>query len=247
MIVIVAAGLVGCGPLAETPSATPRPTSVPTNTPTAMPSATSTATPSPTATRVPPTDLPPTATATPTAAATATPTPTATLVPPSETATATPTETATATPTETATRPAPTATLESTPVEGPADPALAELAGMINRARRQAGLDGLAWSPELAEAAAIHAQDMGDHGFVSHTGSDGSDVVTRTERAGYTPTWSGEIIACVSGGYQAAFDWWWNSELHHNTMLGTAYQDFGIGSAPARIGQACFAVVFGRR
>jgi len=135
----------------------------------------------------------------------------------------------------------------SVPTEGPADPALAALMAMINRARSEAGLDELAWSPELAQAAAVHARDMGEHGFVSHTGSDGSDVVTRMQRVGYRPTWHGEIIACVAGGYQKAFAWWWNSRLHHNTMLGTAYRDLGLGSAPARIGQACFVVVFGRR
>ncbi|MDH7486958.1 MAG: CAP domain-containing protein [Anaerolineae bacterium] len=254
VMAVVVAGLLGCGRLAEKPLATPPPTDTPTSTLTATPAATSTATPSETRgqgdketrgrgdteTRRPgdkkesPTlPLPSSPSLLVTDTPTPEPLPTDTPLPPAETATAA--------------LPAPTVTAASAPADGPTDPALAALAAMINQARGEAGLDELAWSLELAQAAAAHARDMGEHGFVSHTGSDGSGVATRMERAGYRPTWHGEIIACVAGGYQKAFEWWWNSRLHHDTMLGTAYRDFGLGSAPARIGQACFVVLFGRR
>lgn len=240
VMAVVAAGLLGYGTLKERPSATCTPTSTRTATPSATSTTTSSATPTATITPSPTptaTPLPPTKTATPTTTptltATMTPSPTATPVPPTKTAAAP--------------LPAPKVTAAGASADGPADPPLAALAAMINQARREAGLDELAWSPELAQAAAAHAQDMGEHGFVSHAGSDGSDVVTRMECAGYRPTWHGEIIACVAGGYQKAFEWWWNSQLHHDTLLGTSYRDFGLGSAPARIGQACFVVVFGRR
>ncbi len=187
--------------------------------------------------------LPP---ATPKATVTETPAPTATRVLPTELL---PVEMATPTPTETPTSPAPTATSRIAAQGGPADPALVELANLINQARIEAALAELIWSPQLAQAAGIHAKDMADHGFVSHTGSDGSDVVTRMERAGYEPTYRGEIIACVAGGAETAFGWWWDSGIHHRTMLGVAYSDFGMGRAPhpTHAGQAYFVVVFGRR
>jgi uncharacterized protein YkwD len=124
-----------------------------------------------------------------------------------------------------------------------------ELAALINLARIDAGVAELAWSLELEEAAMLHAQDMGDHDFVSHTGSDGSDLVTRMERAGYDPAWRGEIIAQVMGGPEEALAWWWDSQLHRETMLGEAYRDFGVGRAPhlTRAGWNNFVVVFGRQ
>jgi len=201
--------------------------------------ATVTETHSPTATRVLPTEL------LPAEAATSMPTETPpSSVPPSPVPTATRVP-----PTETPISPAPTATSRIAAQGGPVDPALVELANLINQARIEAALAELIWSPELAQAAGIHAKDMADHGFVSHTGSDGSDVVTRMKRAGYEPTYRGEIIVWVSGGPETAFGWWWDSGIHHSTMLGVAYRDFGMGRAPhpTYAGQAYFVVVFGRR
>ena len=119
---------------------------------------------------------------------------------------------------------------------------------LLTAAAAHAGVAELAWSLELEDAAIAHADDMARHGFVSHTGSDGSDLVTRMERAGYRPAYHGEIIVQVSGGAEAAFDWWWDSELHRSTMMGAAYREFGVGRAshPEYAGQAYFVVVFGR-
>jgi len=129
------------------------------------------------------------------------------------------------------------------------DPAVLELAALINLARIDAGVAELEWSVELEEAATRHAQDMADGDFVSHTGSDGSDLVTRMRRAGYDPAWRGEIIAQVMGGPEEALRWWWDSPLHHDTMLGEAYRDFGVASAPhgELAGWYNYVVVFGRR
>jgi hypothetical protein len=58
----------------------------------------------------------------------------------------------------------------------------------------------------LTAAAEAHSQDMYDHGFMSHTGSDGSDVVRRVERQGYTWSRVGRerrrrlLVACGRGG-----------------------------------------------
>jgi len=129
------------------------------------------------------------------------------------------------------------------------DPEIAALAARIHQVRADAERVALTWSQELAEAARIQAEDMAAHGFVSHTGSDGSDIVERMRRVGYDPAFRGEIIAWVPGGADLAFDWWWHSDLHHNTMLGAAYRDFGIARVPhpTRVGHNYFVVVFARR
>src|SRR4051812_22644958 len=43
----------------------------------------------------------------------------------------------------------------------------------------------LAWNPSLADAAQQHSQDMADHNFQSHSGSDGSDPGGRARKSGY--------------------------------------------------------------
>jgi len=155
---------------------------------------------------------------------------------------------ATLAPPRKATAPEPPARAKIRPTEEPVDSSVFEVAALISLAREDGGVAELGWSLELEEAATAHAEDMARHGFVSHTGSDGSDVVTRVKRAGYTPAYYGEIIVRVSGGAEAAFDWWWDSELHHSTMLGAAYREFGVGRVPHPdyAGQAYFVVVFGR-
>jgi uncharacterized protein YkwD len=146
------------------------------------------------------------------------------------------------------TPPKPPAKTKIPPTEEPVDSSVFEVAALISLAREDEGVAELDWSLELEEAAVAHANDMSQGGFVSHTGSDGSDLVTRMKRAGYAPAYYGEIIAWVSGGAEAAFDWWWDSELHRSTMLGPAYREFGVGRAPhpEYAGQAYFVVVFGR-
>ena len=132
---------------------------------------------------------------------------------------------------------------------GPNEDYIAVMAGQINAARVSEGLSQLKWSAELADAAQKHAHDMAASGFVSHTGSDGSDVAGRMERAGYSSRFRGEIIVWASGGPQGAIDWWWNSPLHRNTMLGPLYVDFGVGVAAHRqhAGQHYYVAVFGAK
>lgn len=184
---------------------------------------------------------------------------------PTPTETAVPTPTETLAPTATSAPPLPQAEVEAASAAGmPAQPAeppsadlpddvtdaqVIELTRRINQARAEAGLPALAWCRELALAAQMHAEDMAAHGFVSHTGSDGSEVTDRMRRVGYEPAFRGEIIAWVPGGQELAFAGWWESQAHHATILGEAYRDFGIARVPhpTRAGHNYFVVVFGRR
>ena len=85
----------------------------------------------------------------------------------------------------------------------------AEMFSLINEARampRYCG-DGyfaaaapLRYHPLLSEAAKAHALDMSQHQFFSHSGSDGSNVGTRTTRAGYLWASVGENLAYGSLG-----------------------------------------------
>ncbi len=86
------------------------------------------------------------------------------------------------------------------------------------------------------------------HDFLSHTGSDGSDVVVRMARAGYPALYWGEVITWTPGGPGRAFDNWWGSQHHHDILLGGNFTEFGGGWAPdPRSDFAYYVFVFGRR
>ncbi len=105
-----------------------------------------------------------------------------------------------------------------------------EVANLINNARAQAGLAPLSLNVQLATAAQGHSIDMACHGVISHTGSDGSSVHERVVAAGYSPSFSSEII--YGSGYpQTAFDWWMNDQTHRNEILNSRYTEMGVGYA----------------
>ena len=105
-----------------------------------------------------------------------------------------------------------------------------EIANLINTARVQAGLAQLSVNPALAAAAQGHSIDMACHGLISHTGSDGSSPQERMAAAGYSPTFSAEII--YGSGYpQTAFDWWMSDQIHRDAILNANITEMGVGYA----------------
>ena len=88
----------------------------------------------------------------------------------------------------------------------------------------------MAINPQLALAAQNHSIDMACHGLLSHTGSDGSSVHERLAAAGYSASYSEEII--YGSGYpQTAFDWWMNDQIHRDAILNPNAVDMGVGYA----------------
>jgi uncharacterized protein YkwD len=105
-----------------------------------------------------------------------------------------------------------------------------EIASLINNARANAGLPDLTVNAQLNAAAQGHSVDMVCHNLLSHTGSDGSSVAQRVAAAGYSASYSSEII--YGSGYpQTAFDWWMNDQTHRNEILNSRYTEMGIGYA----------------
>jgi uncharacterized protein YkwD len=136
--------------------------------------------------------------------------------------------------------PVSTLTTSGTPVATPKGPAgcnysnssgyVNELANLINNARTQAGLPQLSINAQLTLAAQGHSIDMACHGFLGHTGSDGSSVHDRIGAAGYYPSRSSEIIY-GSGFPQTAFDWWMSDQVHRDEILSPYVTEMGIGYA----------------
>jgi uncharacterized protein YkwD len=105
-----------------------------------------------------------------------------------------------------------------------------QIQSLINSARKQQGLPALTIDPTLTSAAQVHSQDMACNSLLSHTGSDGSSPYTRITAAGYTPSYSEEIIY-AGGGPQAAFDWWMGDKPHHDAILNPKSIEMGTGYA----------------
>jgi len=107
---------------------------------------------------------------------------------------------------------------------------VSQIESLINAERKKNGLPALTVNSLLTNAAQAHSADMACNSLLSHSGSDGSYVSTRIVAAGYSPSYSEEIIY-AGGGPQVAFDWWMNDKLHRDAILNTKSTEMGIGYA----------------
>ncbi len=101
----------------------------------------------------------------------------------------------------------------------------------INEVRERHGLPPLEPNGALIQAARSHARDMACNKFIGHTGSDGSNALTRVSRQGYPASRIGENIF-VSEGYPSAeqtVDSWMDSLYHQSNLLNTFAQHMGVG------------------
>jgi uncharacterized protein YkwD len=114
-----------------------------------------------------------------------------------------------------------------------------EMLAAVNRARSSARLcDGvpfpatgkLVWNCLLQEAALTHSQDMAEHNFFEHTGSDGSIHVHRILRTGYAASAAGENLAAGHDSIDEAMkDWLTSTDGHCETLMGPLFTEFGSG------------------
>ncbi len=120
----------------------------------------------------------------------------------------------------------PLSTLTSQGQEGFEDQAVY----LTNLARRQVGLPPLKNCPQLRTAARGHSQDMADHDYFGHTGSDGSTLADRLSAAGYAG-WvtAGENIAAGYTTPESVMDGWLNSTVHMENIYSQLYREIGVG------------------
>jgi hypothetical protein len=99
----------------------------------------------------------------------------------------------------------------------------------------------LAFNKSLITAARKHSQDMLDHNYQGHTGSDGSTVVDRTKSAGYNGSYVGENVYAYGKSLwhtHASFqiDFGNDATLGHRLNImnfdpsGPFYTEIGIGT-----------------
>ncbi len=111
-----------------------------------------------------------------------------------------------------------------------------EVFQFINQIRDEHGLTPYTRNEVLERAAQLHGQDSAQRGELSHTGSDGSNVTTRVQRAGYEAAGVSEITV-TGNSSQWAVDWWMDetppNDPHRSAILSTWYSEIGVAVVPA--------------
>ena len=103
---------------------------------------------------------------------------------------------------------------------------------LINEQRTGRGLLALTKERRLAAAATAYAQTLADHGWLSHTGPDGSTLVARLEAAGFPfDVRIGEILAWGTEAWpaDAMVQAWMNSPEHREDILDQHFTRAGLG------------------
>ena len=103
----------------------------------------------------------------------------------------------------------------------------AEVLRLVNQERAVVGVAPLGWNASLAVAAQLHALDMAQHDFLSHTGSNGSSPRDRAMQAGYDSLMVGENIALARLSPTEVMNLWMGSEGHRRNILNPSYVHLG--------------------
>jgi uncharacterized protein YkwD len=105
-----------------------------------------------------------------------------------------------------------------------------QVTDLTNEQRRQHGCaDALILSAQLTAAANAHSQDMALHDLFSHTGSDGSTMVSRVVATGYSYSLLAENVAAGPAAAESVVASWMNSPGHRANILNCSLHDLGIG------------------
>ena len=108
----------------------------------------------------------------------------------------------------------------------------AEVFAVINQKRAEAGLAPLAVESRLTQAGKAYAKVLADYNHFSHTGPDGSTLVSRVEAAGFPFTVQiGEVIAWGSNGWPPVdiVQAWMDSPSHREQIMSPVYTQAGVG------------------
>ena len=111
----------------------------------------------------------------------------------------------------------------------------ARMLELVNQQRKAAGLAALVLNAQLMSAAQAHSQDMADHNFMAHNGSDGSSPFDRMRRAGYQYSAAAENVAAGQPDPEGAMSSWMNerppNDGHRRNLLNPELREIGIGHA----------------
>jgi uncharacterized protein YkwD len=112
-----------------------------------------------------------------------------------------------------------------------------ELANQARSRARRCGTTMFAAAPplslnaDLERAALEHSRDMAAHGYMDHTGRDGSTPADRITHAGYKWRVVGENLASGSMRADEAVTGWLQSPHHCANLMGPHFTEMGVAYA----------------
>ena len=134
------------------------------------------------------------------------------------------------------------------PAPAPAPPAVSsissEMLDRVNAERSARKLAPVSYDDELTLAAQRHSDDQALRGQMSHTGGDGSTLVVRIDRVGYSWGRLGENVAYGFPDAASVMAGWMASPGHRANILSVNTQ-FGLGLALGVDGRPYWTQVFG--
>ncbi|MGM0555732.1 MAG: CAP domain-containing protein [Myxococcota bacterium] len=111
----------------------------------------------------------------------------------------------------------------------PAESEPCQVFELVNIERSEQGLEPLKYNAALETAAQLHAEDMVENDYFSHTSQDGRSFSDRVEDAGYTGFPAGENIAAGQGSAEQVMNSWMNSDGHRRNILNDGSNEIGVG------------------
>jgi uncharacterized protein YkwD len=109
-----------------------------------------------------------------------------------------------------------------------------ELLAAMNAARAQAGLEPLAWDPDLAAVALARARDLIEHDYFDHYGPDGRSAFSELAARGIRYGLAGENLArnnyAEAKTVQAAFQGLMGSPGHRANILEPRFTRVGVAA-----------------
>ena len=87
------------------------------------------------------------------------------------------------------------------------------------------------WNDQLEKASLLHAKDMFQNKYFSHTANDGSNAGERITRAGYSWSTYGENIASGYKNETEVIAGWLSSPGHCRNIMNGNYKEMGVARA----------------
>jgi len=112
-------------------------------------------------------------------------------------------------------------------VKGQFDSWMVEMLDTVNTERAKRNKAALCYNEKLIKAAEVHAKDMSNNDFLSHTGSDGSSMGDRIKAQNYKYNSAGENVAWGYSSVSSVMNGWMNSEGHKANILSENFAHFG--------------------
>ncbi len=129
-----------------------------------------------------------------------------------------------------------------------------EIVGQINKIRSKGTTCGnkyykpvkpVIWNNKLGQAALQHSLDMAKKGFLSHTGSDGSNPEERLSKVGYRWSSYGENIGQGFRTPDEAVKSWLKSEMHCKKIMNPDFKEAGTAFVKSSNRRSYWTLILG--